>query len=104
MGVDLEQEDDSTGFLGVNLERDLKTVLLYMKNAGLIQCIINEVVVDGVISKGKFTPSEDNPVVMYENDESTSGIFSYRRFVWMLLYLYMHNSTYVSLDANIITG
>ena len=31
LGVDLEQEYDASGFLGVTLERDLKTGLLEMK-------------------------------------------------------------------------
>ena len=31
LGIDLEQEDDTASFLGVTLERDLKTVFLEMK-------------------------------------------------------------------------
>ncbi len=36
LGVDLEQEDDAAGFLGVTLERDSETGLLEMKQTGLI--------------------------------------------------------------------
>ena len=44
LGVDLEQEDDADGFICVNIERDLKTGLLDMKQIGLIQRVINAVV------------------------------------------------------------
>ena len=37
VGVDLEQEDDAAGFLGVCLERDPDTGLLEMNQTGLIE-------------------------------------------------------------------
>ncbi len=37
LGVDLEQEDDANGFLGVTLEQDPETGLLEMKQTGLIK-------------------------------------------------------------------
>jgi hypothetical protein len=40
LGVDLEQEDDTAGFLEVTLERDPETSLLEMKQTGLIKRII----------------------------------------------------------------
>jgi hypothetical protein len=40
LGVDLEQEDDAAGFLGVMLERDPETNLLEMKQIGLIKRVI----------------------------------------------------------------
>ena len=52
--VDLEQEYDASGFLGVTLERDLNTGLLYMKNTGIMHFFIGAVVLDDVMSKGKF--------------------------------------------------
>ena len=36
LGLDLKQEDDAAGFLGVTLERDPETSLLEMKQTGLI--------------------------------------------------------------------
>ncbi len=33
-GVDLEQEDDAAGFLGVYLEKDTETALVEMKQTG----------------------------------------------------------------------
>ena len=40
VGIDLEQEDDAAGFLGVRLERDPDTGLLEMKQTGLIDRIL----------------------------------------------------------------
>ena len=40
------------------------------------------------MSKGKFTPSEANPLVKDENGEPECGMFSYRSIVGMLIYLY----------------
>ena len=61
-GVDLEQEDDAAGFLGVTLERDPETSLLKMKQTGLIKRIIKALGLDDG-AKGKFTPSESKPLV-----------------------------------------
>ena len=36
LGVDIEQEDDSNGFMGVNLERDEETGLINTKQPLLI--------------------------------------------------------------------
>ena len=41
--VDLEQEDDVNGFLGVTLDQNLITGLIYMKHTGLIQRVIEAV-------------------------------------------------------------
>ncbi len=56
LGVNLEQEDDAAGFLGVTLERDPETSLLEMKQTGLIKCIIEALGLDDG-AKEKFTPS-----------------------------------------------
>ena len=37
LGVDLEQEDDAAGFLGVTLDHDDPSGLLEMKQTGLIK-------------------------------------------------------------------
>jgi hypothetical protein len=39
LGIDLEQEDDTTGFLGATLERDSEMGFLEIKQIGLIKCI-----------------------------------------------------------------
>ena len=60
LGVDLEQEDDAAGFLGVTLERDSEMGLLEMKQTGLIKRIIKALGLDNG-AKRKFTPSESKP-------------------------------------------
>ena len=40
-GVDLEQEDDAAGFLGVQMTRDPATGLIEMKQEGLILSLIH---------------------------------------------------------------
>ena len=55
LGVDLEQEYYSTGFLGVNLERDEKTGLLKMKQHILIDRVISYVGTDNRMAEGKYT-------------------------------------------------
>ncbi len=46
LGIDLEQEDEAAGFLGVALEWDPETGLLKMKQTGLIKQIIKALGLD----------------------------------------------------------
>ncbi len=68
LGMDLEQEDDAAGFLGVTLERDPETCLLEMKQTGLINCIIEALGLDDG-ANGKITPPEYKPLVTNVNGE-----------------------------------
>ena len=63
LGVDLEQEYYSTGFLGVNLERDEKTGIIKMKQPVLINCLISAMGIDYSMDKGKYTPAESVTLV-----------------------------------------
>jgi hypothetical protein len=100
LGVDLEQEDDAAGFLGVMLERDPETSLLEMKQTGLIKRIIEALGLDDG-AKGKFTPSESKPLVKDINGELASGAFSsYSSVVGMLLYLSGHTRPDISFAVN----
>jgi hypothetical protein len=63
LGVDLEQEDDAAGFLGVTLEWDPETGLLKMKQTGLIKQVIEALGLDNGPVKRKYTPSESKPLV-----------------------------------------
>ena len=45
-GVNLEQEDDTTGFLGVTLDRDETTGLMETKQVGLIDFVIETLGLD----------------------------------------------------------
>ncbi len=87
LGIDLEQEDDTAGFLGVALEWDPETGLLEMKQTGLIKQVIEALGLDNGLVKGKYTPSESKLLVRNINGESASGAFSYSSVVVMLLYL-----------------
>jgi hypothetical protein len=95
LGVDLEQEDDAAGFLGVTLERDSETGLLEMKQTGLIKRIIKALGLDNG-AKRKFTPSESKPLVKDVNGDLASGAFSYSSVVGMLLYLSGHTRPDIS--------
>jgi hypothetical protein len=87
LGVDLEQGDDATGFLGVTLERDPEIGLLEMKQSRLINRVIKALGFDYGLVKGKYTPSESKPLVKNINCEAASGACSYSSVVGMLLYL-----------------
>ena len=95
LGMDLEQKDDTAGFLGVTLERDSETGLLEMKQTGLIKRIIKALGLDDG-AKGKFTPSESKPLVKDVNGDLASGAFSYSSVVGMLLYLSGHTRPDIS--------
>jgi hypothetical protein len=102
LGVDLEQEDDNVNFLGVTLERDSETVLLEMKQAGLIKCIIKALGLDDG-AKGKFTPSESKPLVKNVNGDLVNGAFSYSSIVGMLLCLSGHTCPDITFAVNCCT-
>jgi hypothetical protein len=90
LGVDLEWEDNATGFLGVTLKQDPETGLLEMKQTRLIKQVIEALGLDNGIVKGKYTPSEFKPLVKNLNGEAASGAFSYSSVVGMFLYLSGH--------------
>ena len=89
-GVDLEQEDDATGFLGVQIEHD-ESGLLEMKQEGLIDCVIDALGLDGNSENGKATPAEAKPLVQNTDGEDAHGDFSYSSTVGMLLFLSGHS-------------
>ncbi len=90
LGVDLEQEDNAAGFLGVTLDRNASTGLLEMKQSGLIKQVIEALGLDDGYSKGKHTPSEAKPLVKDPDGEEAHGGFSYISIVRTLLYLSAH--------------
>ena len=67
------------------LEQERNTRFLDMKQIGLIKRVIEEVVSGDGMIKGKFTPSEQKPLVKYSNDKYRSGMFSYSSVVGVLL-------------------
>ena len=46
LGVDLEHEEDAAVFYGSKLECEEEIVLLKMKQPGLIDCLMHDVVLD----------------------------------------------------------
>jgi len=101
LGMDLEQEDDAAGFLGVTLEQDPEMSLLEMKQTGLIKRIIEALGLDDG-AKGKFIPSESKPLVKDINGELASGAFSYSSVVGMLLYLSGHTRPDITLLSIVV--
>jgi hypothetical protein len=99
-GVDLEQEDDAAGFLGVTLERDADTGLIEMRQIGLIDRVIAALGLDDGAAKSKFTPAEAKPLVKDEEGEPGSGQFSYSSVVGMLLYLAGHTRPDITYAVN----
>ena len=59
-----------------------------MKQTEIIQRFVGAFGLDDGMTRGKFTISEAKTLVKYDNCEPTSGMFSYRRVVGMLLYIY----------------
>ncbi len=90
LGVDLEQEDNAAGFLGVTLDCDASSGLLEMRQTGLIQRVITALGLDDGYAKGKHTPAESKPLVKDADGEGAHGGFSYSSNVGMLLYLSDH--------------
>ena len=62
-GVDLKQEDDAAGLLGVTLDCDETTRLTEMMQVGLIDRVIETLGLEDGMAKGKFTPPESTPKV-----------------------------------------
>jgi hypothetical protein len=61
LGVDLEQEDDAAGFLGVTLDCDGPSHLFEMKQTGLIKKVIEALGFDDGYTKGKHTQQNPSP-------------------------------------------
>ncbi len=100
LGVDLEQQDDAAGFLGVTLERDPETYLLEMKQTGLIKQVIEALSLDNGLVKGKYTPSESKSLIKDLNGEPASGAFCYISVVGMIQYLSGHTRPDIAFSVN----
>ena len=62
-GVDLEQEDETSGFLGVTLGCDEETSIMEIKQVGLINSVLETLGLDDGMAKNKLNPSESSPLV-----------------------------------------
>ena len=73
LGVDLEQEGDAAGFLGVQMERDPETGLIEMKQEGLIHRVLEALGLEiGTVNR-KATSAEGRPLVKHPNGEPSKG-------------------------------
>ena len=59
-----------------------------MKQPGLIDCVMRDVVLDYGIAKVNYTTSEYVPLVKNEDGVLTRGIFNYINVAGIMLYLY----------------
>ena len=91
VGVDLEEEDDAAGFLGVKLTKDGDVGQIMMTQEGLTDRIIEALGLDTEMSKPSGTPCLKAPLAKDLNGDPVSGNFSYSSVVGMLLYLSGHS-------------
>jgi hypothetical protein len=99
-GVDLEQEDNAAGFLGITLDRDGSSGLLEMKQTGLIKRVIEALGLDDGYAKGEHTPAESKPLVKDADREGVHGGFCYSIVVGMLLFLSGHTQPNIAYAVN----
>ncbi len=102
-GVDLEQEDNAAGFLGVRLDPDASSGLLEKKQTGLIQRVISALGLDDGYAKRKHTPAESKPLVKDAEGKGAHDGFSYSSIVGMLLYLSGHTRPNIAYAVNCCT-
>jgi hypothetical protein len=100
VGVDLEQETDAAGFLGIWMECDPDTGLLEMKQEGLTLCIIEAMGLDIGTVNPKWMPAEAAPLVKDAEGALETGAFSYSSVVGMLLYLSGHTCPDIAYAVN----
>ena len=98
-GVDLKEEDDAAGFLGVKMQKN-PNGLLEMTQDGLIDRIIETLGLDDGNTHGKWTPSEAKPLVKDVDGEEARGDFSYSSVVGMLLYVTGHSRPELAYAVN----
>ncbi len=74
--VELEEEGDAAGFLGVQLHHDETTGHIHMTQVGLIKRIIEALGLDMDQTNAKGTPAERKPLVKDENGEPQQDTFN----------------------------
>ena len=99
LGVDLEEEHDAAGFLGVSLIPDPVTNKLEMRQDGLIERCIEAVGLDNATTRD--TPSRPGiPLVRDDEGEPALGDFNYASVVGMLMYLAGHTRPDIAYAVN----
>ena len=92
VGVDLEEEENKAGFVGVCMEHDEEFGLLELKQTELIDQVIETLDLHVGTTTGKWTPRESVQLVKNMDGKSPSRDFSYSSVIGMLLYLAGHIS------------
>ena len=100
LGVDLEEEHDAAGFLGVSLESDPVTNKLEMRQDGLIERCIEAVGLDDGNATVKWTPCSSKPLIRDDDGEPARGDFNYASVVGMLMYLAGHTRPDIAYAVN----
>ena len=99
LGVDLEEEHDAAGFLGVDLIPDPDTNKLEMRQDGLIDRCIEAVGLDNATVRD--TPCRPNmPLVRDDEGEPALGDFNYASVVGMLMYVAAHTRPDIAYAVN----
>ena len=96
LGVELEEEGDAAGFLGVKLTRVEGTKQLVMTQEGLITRILEALGLDNGTATPKNTPCIKAPLSKDVNGDPVTGAFNYPSVVGMLLYLAGHSRPDIS--------
>ena len=86
--LELEEEDDVAGFLGVNVDSDSKSGEIKITQIGLINRIIESLGCDTL--PGKKTPAEYGALGTDKLGDPPQGAFSYRTVIGMLQYVHTH--------------
>ncbi len=69
------------------MDSDVSTVLVEIKQMGLIKKVIKALGLDDGYAEGKHTPSDSKPLVKDAEREGTHGGYIYSSIIGMLLYL-----------------
>ncbi len=88
--MDLEEEDDAAGFLGIKSNKDRKTGQMIMTQEGLIDRIIEALGLDVDNSKPRNTPCLKTPLTKDLKGDPPQEQFLYTSVIGMLLYLSGH--------------
>ena len=98
-GVDIEEENDAAGFLGVKLTKTPEGSMM-MTQEGLIGRIIEAMGLDVEHSTPKSTPCLKAPLTKDVDGDPCSESFAYASIVGMLLYLSGHSRPDISYSVS----
>jgi hypothetical protein len=86
--MNLDEEEDVTGFLGVHIKRNESNGTIKLTQSGLIKHIIDTLNLHS--QPWKLTPAAADPLVMDANGDPPDSMYSYTSVVGMLQYLQAH--------------